>query len=99
MILVRIIGWVLLLAGLIVLGRDLIAWRDAAVFAPVSLEQLWLELNRASLARLEGGLAPWLLPIVHPVFALWAAPSLLVPGLLLAWLGRRGGERRQRRRT
>ena len=98
MILVRIVGWVLLLAGIIVLGRDLLAWRDAAVFAPVSLEQLWLELDRASLARLEGGLAPWLLGIVHAGLALWAAPSLLVPGLVLVWLGRRSGEPRRRRR-
>jgi hypothetical protein len=98
MILVRIIGWMLLLAGIIVLGRDLIAWRDAAVFAPQSLEQLWLELHHASLARLQGALAPWLVGVLHAVLALWAAPSLIVPGIVLVWLGRRRGEHRRRRR-
>lgn len=98
MIIVRIVGWVLLLAGFVVLGRDLIAWRDAAVFAPVSVEQLWLEFDRASIERLEGGVAPWLLAILHPVLVLWAGPSLVVSGLVLAWLGRKRGERRRRRR-
>jgi hypothetical protein len=98
MIIVRIIGWILLLAGAIVLGRDLIAWRDAGVWAPISLEELWLELHRASLARVEGGLAPWLLGIVRRGLALWAAPSLLVPGIVFAWLGRKRGERRRSRK-
>jgi hypothetical protein len=98
MIIVRIIGWVLLLAGLIVLGRDFLGWRDAGVWAPISLEQLWLELGRASLARFEGALAPWLLGIVHGALALWAAPTILVPGIILAWLGRKRGEPRRRRR-
>ena len=98
MIIVRIIGWMLLLAGLIVLGRDLIAWRGAALWVPISIEQLWLELDRASLARLEGALAPWLLTIAHRILALWAAPSLSVPGIALAWLGRKRGEQRHRRR-
>ena len=98
MIIIRIIGWMLLLAGVIVLGRDLIAWRDAAVFSPVTLEQLWLELNRASLARLQGAVAPWLLGSLHAALALWAAPSLIVAGLLLVWLGRKRGEPRRRHR-
>ena len=98
MIVVRIIGWVLLLAGLIVLGRDLMAWRDVGIWAPISLEQLWLEFGRASLARFEGRLAPWLLGSVHVVLALWAAPCVLVPGIVLAWLGRKRGEQRRRRR-
>jgi hypothetical protein len=89
MIVVRIIGWLLLLAGLIVLGRDVLAWRDTGIMAPVSLEQLWLELGRASLARFEGGLAPWALTFTRPALSPWAAPFFVVIGFVLAWLGRK----------
>jgi hypothetical protein len=97
MIVVRIVGWLLLLAGIIVLGRDVLAWRDTGVMAPVSLEQLWLELGRASLARFEGALAPWALTITRPALSPWAAPFFGVIGFMFAWLGRRR-QRPQRRR-
>ncbi len=98
MIVVRIIGWLLLLAGVIVLGRDVLAWRDTGVLAPVSLEQLWLELGRASLARFEGALAPWALTITRPALAPWAAPCLVAIGFVLAWFGRKRQQQRPRRR-
>ena len=97
MIVVRIIGWVLIATGIIVLGRDVLAWQDTGVLEPVSLEQLWLELGRQSLARFEGALAPWLLTIAHPALAPWAAPCFALPGLVLAWLGRRPPQRQRRR--
>jgi hypothetical protein len=96
MIVVRTIGWVLLLAGIIVLGRDVVAWQDTGVLQPVTLEELWLELGRQSLARFEGSLAPWLLTIAHPALAPWAAPCFAIPGLALAWLAR--PRQRQHRR-
>jgi len=98
MIVMRIIGWLLLLAGVIVLGRDVLAWRDTGVLAPVSLEQLWLELGRASLARFEGALAPWALTITRPALTPWAAPCLVALGFVVAWLGRRRQQQRPRRR-
>jgi hypothetical protein len=99
MIVVRIIGWVLLLAGIVVLGRDLMAWRDSGVFAPVSLGQLWLELHRDSLVGMEDALAPWLLQIVRALLVPPAAVGFLVAGLVLAWAGRKRGSRRRRRRS
>jgi hypothetical protein len=99
MIVVRSIGWVLLIAAIVVLGRDLIAWRDSGVLAPVPLGELWLELHRDSLVAVEDALAPWLLQIVRALLAFPAAASFLVVGGLLAWFGRKRGARRRRRRS
>jgi len=94
MILLRLAGWLLLLAGLMVLGRDLIGWWDVGVYAPASLDELWRELHRTSYGKIHGALSPMLL-------RLWAAPGLAVPGLVLIWLGglRRAGTHRRRRAT
>jgi len=86
MVVVRGIGWALVLAGLIVLGRDLIAWRDAAPFATSSLYDLWFALGRASLLRLQTALAPFLWQMLRMALTLWAAPTLIVLGLALAWI-------------
>jgi len=93
-ILLRLVGWLLLLAGLMVLGRDLIGWWDLGVYAPVSLDALWRDLARTSYGKIHGAFPPALL-------LLWAAPAIAVPGLVLIWLGglRRGGGRRKRRST
>jgi hypothetical protein len=93
-IILRLVGWVLLLAGLMVLGRDLVGWWDVGAFAPVSLDELWRDLNRASYVKIHGAFAPALL-------RLWAAPAIALPGLILIWFGRfrRTGTRRRRRST
>ena len=92
MIAIRVIGWVLLLAGCAVLGRDVLAWHDTGVVEPVTLQQLWFELGRTSLAQFEGSLAPWMLVIARPALAPWAAPCILAAGVLFAWLGRKRGK-------
>lgn len=89
MALLRVLGWLLLLAGLIVLGRDLIALREAAQFSPLSLYALWYEIARSSLYRLEALLAPYLWRMLSLGLRVWAAPVLLLPGLILLWLGRK----------
>jgi hypothetical protein len=98
MVALRVLGYALLLAGLIVLGRDVLAWHDTGTFSPVSFGPLWLELSRRSYIAVEGALAPWLLVILRRILMLWAAATLLVLGLVLALIGRRGRERRRRRR-
>jgi len=90
---VRAIGWVLLLAALAIVGRDLIAWYDTGVLAPVSLGQLWSDFGRASLDHFQATmlrLGPaWLWDGIIAVFLRWwAVPCLALPGLVLAWLGR-----------
>jgi hypothetical protein len=98
MIVPRFIGWMLLLFGLVVLGRDALAWHDARVFAPISLEQLWTELQGGSLLRFEAGLAPWLAIILHALLVVWATPAFVLLGFLLAWGARTREDTRRRRR-
>ena len=49
MIVWRIIGWIVLLAGLSVLVRDAIAGFDTGVWRPIAVGQLWYDIDRSSL--------------------------------------------------
>jgi hypothetical protein len=103
MIVGRVIGWVLLLAGLVVLARDVIGWFDTGVFAPIVLGQLWFDLAPGSLnlaqAVVQRYIHPALWdPVITSVLFLWASPFFLVLGLLLLLLTRRRGNGRRRRR-
>jgi hypothetical protein len=97
MVVVRVVGYLLLLAGFIVMGRDGLAWHDTGKLDPVALGPLWLELSRRSYVAAENDLAPWLLYLLHRILPLWAAPSFLVLGLALAVLGVRRRRRPRRR--
>ncbi len=97
MIIVRFIGWLLLAAAIIVLGRDLLAWRDTGVFSPISVEELWSSLARGSLERTQADVAPWIWSgIIYPFLRFWAALSLAAVALVLMWVARRQGPRRRR---
>ena len=105
MIVGRVIGWVLLIAGLVVLARDLIGWIDTHTFAPIALGQLWFDLSPGSLnlvqAVIQRYIHPFLWdPIILSVLFLWATPFFLVLGTILLLLTRRRGNgyRRRRRR-
>ena len=98
MIAVRGIGWVLAVLGLVVLGRDILAWHDTGTFAPISLGQLWLELNRASIKGIENALAPWMMHILRLVLSFWAAATFLLLGLVIVFAARNGQAGRRRRR-
>ncbi len=96
MVVIRAIAYLLLLAGLIVLGRDILAWRDSGHFNPIALGPLWLEFSRGSYQAAQGRLAPWLLSILHDILMLWAGPCFIVLGVVLAFAAR--GRRPRRRR-
>jgi hypothetical protein len=103
MILVRFVGWLLLLAALVVLGRDGLVWYDTHVFAPVSLEELWSNFDRSSLDRFEATVvrtvAPWVWTgFIHVVLRFWAALTFAVLAFLLIWAAHPGDDRRRRRR-
>jgi hypothetical protein len=49
MIVGRVIGWLVLLAGLSVLTRDVMVWIHRKFWAPVGLGQLWYELSGSGL--------------------------------------------------
>jgi ribose/xylose/arabinose/galactoside ABC-type transport system permease subunit len=78
MILCRLIGWIVLLAGLSVLVRDLLVWLDTGRWLPLSLREAWRLFGDGRI----GGVAA--VPL-----AVWAAPVLSVLGAALLLLCRR----------
>jgi hypothetical protein len=94
MIIGRLIGWIVFLAGAAVLFRDLMVWNDTKTWAPLALGQLWYELNRSSLnltqAVTQRYIHPFLWdPIIVSVLLCWAFAVLMVLGLLILVLFRR----------
>jgi ABC-type Fe3+ transport system permease subunit len=103
MIVGRFLGWLLVLAGLVVLGRDLLLWWDTGRFVPIVLGQLWYDLspNTLQLAQpaIQRHVSPYLWdPIIQTILLWWAAAVFLVPGLILLALFRRREPRRFDRR-
>ena len=96
----RLIGWIIFLAGLSVLVRDVMVWIDTKDWAPIALGQLWFDLNRSSLnlvqAVVQRYIHPFLWdPIIVSILLCWAFVVLMVLGvLILAVSGRRARQRR-----
>jgi hypothetical protein len=97
MVVARVLGYLIAISGLIVLGRDGLAWHDTGRIDPVALGPLWIELWRRSYEVVEGSLASWLVIYFHRVLMLWAGPSLVVLGLVLISIARRRRRRHRRR--
>jgi hypothetical protein len=111
MIIGRFLGWILLLAGLFVLGRDLIvlgvgydlfAWFDARLGAPVVLGELWYAVHPASLQLLQPAIQRHIHPalwdwVVQPVLLCWAWAVFTALGIVLLALFRRRSDRAYRR--
>ena len=94
MIVGRLIGWIILLAGGAVLVRDLLVWIDTKHWAPIALGQLWYDLNRSSLnlvqAVVQRYIHPFLWdPIIVSILLSWAFAVLMILGALLLVLFRR----------
>jgi hypothetical protein len=94
MIVGRVIGWIVLLAGAAVLVRDGLVWIDTKHWAPIALGQLWYELNRSSLnlvqAVVQRYIHPFLWdPIVVSILLSWAFAVLMILGTLLLFVFRR----------
>lgn len=91
----RLIGWVIFLAGLALLARDVFEWIETKHWAPIALGQLWFNLDRSSLnlvqAVVQRYVHPFLWdPIIVTVLLWWAFAVLMVLGvLILALFGRR----------
>jgi hypothetical protein len=107
MIIGRFLGWILLLAGLFVLVRDLMArgggfdlfaWSEPRLSAPVVLGELWYAVHPASLQLLQPAIQRHIDPalwdwVVQPILLCWAWAVFVVLGVLLLMLFRRRGER------
>ncbi len=94
MIIGRIIGWLLTLAGLAAGIADAVAWGGTGSFRLSALGELWFQLAPDSLNLAQASIQRYLFPeLWDPVLQtvlLWPAlPTLLVPGLVLLWLCRR----------
>ena len=94
----RLIGWIIFLAGLSVLVRDVMVWIDTKDWAPIALGQLWFDLNRSSLnlvqAVVQRYIHPFLWdPIIVTILLCWAFAVLMLLGLLVlaiaGWRARR----------
>jgi hypothetical protein len=95
----RLIGWIIFLAGLSVLVRDVLVWIDTKLWTPISLGQLWFDFSRSSLnlvqAVVQRYIHPFLWdPIIVTILLCWAFAVFMVLGLLiLALCGRRARRR------
>jgi hypothetical protein len=99
MIVGRVIGWIVLLAGGAVLVRDLLVWIDTKHWAPIALGKLWYDLNRSSLnlvqAVVQRYIHPFLWdPIIVSILLSWAFAVLMVLGALFLVLFRKRGTSR-----
>jgi hypothetical protein len=97
-VLFRVIGAALLLAGLVLLARDLVPVARGAGFQPEALGQLWYAVDPGSLNLLQAVIQRYLLPALWDGGVVWlllqpAFAVALVLGVLL-WL-----VTRPRRRT
>src|SRR5215470_16756257 len=84
----RLIGWIIFLAGLAVLARDVFVSIEAGHWVPIAVGQLWFDLDRSSLnlvqAVVQRYIHPFLWdPIIVTVLLCWAFAVLMVLGLLV----------------
>lgn len=94
MIVGRIIGWILLVLGILLLGNEILASLRAGEWAPQLLGQLWFDLSAESLNVTQAVVQRYLLPqLWDPVILellLWPAwIILIIPGILLLVLFRK----------
>ncbi len=85
----RCLGWILMLLAFGVLGVELVSWSQTGHFRFYTFGQLWFNLDASSLnlaqAVTERYISVWLWDSVVSPILLWTAlPTLLIPGLVLA---------------
>ena len=95
----RLIGWVLFLAALSVLVRDVLVSIEAKRWAPIALGQLWFDLNRSSLnltqAIVQRYIHPFLWdPVIVTLLLCWAFAVLMLLGLVILTISSRRTRRR-----
>lgn len=93
MIVWRVIGWILFLAGLSVLARDVIAWFDTKIWAPIAVGQLWYEIDRSSLNLVQAVIQRYVSPflwdrIILNILLCWASALLIGLGAAVLLLTR-----------
>jgi hypothetical protein len=107
MIIGRLLGWILLLAGLFILARDLILLEAGFDLfaglgthgAPIVLGELWYAVHPASLQLLQPAIQRHIHPalwdsVVQPILLCWAWAIFSGLGIALLVVFRRRGNRR-----
>jgi hypothetical protein len=94
MIFGRVLGWLIIIAGLVVLGRDILLGFETGVWAPIALGQLWFDIDRSSLtlaqAVVQRYISPVLWdPIIVALLYCWAFVVLLILGAIFLSIFRR----------
>jgi hypothetical protein len=90
----RLIGWIIFLAGVSVLVRDVLVWIDTKHWAPIALGQLWFDLSRSSLNLVQAVVQRYINaflwdPIIVTILLCWAFAVLMVLGALILALSRK----------
>ncbi|PJK29585.1 hypothetical protein [Minwuia thermotolerans] len=99
MIVLRILGYLLLLAGITALGVEILNSLEAGEWAILSAGEIWARIDRESLRATQVGLERYIHPYLwDPIMLnIVLAPAWLVlglPGLILILLARRRRSRR-----
>ncbi len=94
MVIFRVIGWLLLLAGTAAFGRDLYVLFTTGENAPLIAGELWARIDLPSLSLMQAVVQRYILPeLWDPVIVtILLAPVWLVfglPGGILSWAFRR----------
>ena len=94
MIVGRVIGWILVVAAIVILARDIIGWINAGSLAFVAAGELWFTLHDGSLNLIQAVTQRYIFPQLWDPIAvtvlLWPAFLVVgVPGLILSWVFRR----------
>ena len=102
MVLLRILGWLLILAALWFAGRDVLYSIEAGSLEAIPVGQVWAAIDRDSLLLVEPGIVRHVHPalwewIVFPLLQAPASVVALVLGLALT-LSAGGSMPRRRRR-
>ncbi|MBV9859070.1 MAG: hypothetical protein JO038_03045 [Alphaproteobacteria bacterium] len=99
MIVGRLIGCLIFLAGLAVLVRDVLVWLDTGRWVPLELGQWWYDIDNASLNLTRAAIERYLFaalwdPVCTSILSCWAFAALVVIGGGLYWLCRERVRRR-----
>jgi len=99
-VVLRVIGWLLILVALVLLGRDVYAWATSGHWAATLTGKIWHDLSPGSLGLLQAGIERhvWRPLWNDGIFPLLLQPAWLVLGVLgivLAILSRRSRKRRR----
>ena len=96
MVVFRALGWLLLAMAVAAIVHDALAWWTEGSFRLLGLGDLWSHLDMRSLndtqtaiqRHMSSALWFWL---VRPVLMVPVLPAFLVLGIVLLWIGNRGG--------